>query len=113
MKIPAHNFTSDEFHVFVMLYAANTDGEITPEEESLMTTVLTPEQYTAVRQIFDQCDDNQALECIFSYREKYLATKADREQVMKDMATIYNISNHYHALERSVQKLFERMLNSL
>ena len=112
MTTPMHNFTYEEFHVFVMLYAANADGKITASEESLMTAVLGHEQYLAIKQVFDQLNDSQVLEYIFSYKDKYLASETDRNTILKDMARIYAADESFDIIEQGVHKLFERMLKS-
>lgn len=113
MPVPAHNFSYEEFHAFVMLYAANADGHITSKEENLISPTLNAEHYAEVKQIFNDCDDNEALALIFSYQNKYLASKADRDKILADMVLIYEAEAGFQHIERGVHKLFERMMNSL
>ncbi len=113
MPLPTHNFSYEEFHVFVMLYAANADGRITAKEEDLISPGISPESYEMVKRTFYQCDDNEALATILSYQNKYLNSKSDRDKVLADMTRIYEADAGFQQIERGVHKLFSRILNSL
>ena len=67
MPNQTENWTYEEFHAFVMLYAANTDGHITREEEELIVPTLTASEYIRIKSVFMACDDADALDIIFSY----------------------------------------------
>jgi hypothetical protein len=113
MPIPTHNFSYEEFQVFVMLYAANADGRITSKEEDLISPGLNPDAYDMVKRAFYQCDDNEALSIILSYQSRYLNSKSDRDRVLADMTRIYEADAGFQQIERGVHKLFSRILNSL
>lgn len=110
MPTHAHHFSYDEFHAFVMLYAANADGEISDKEEARAIAGLDKERYADVKKIFEQCDDNQALQIILSYQEQYMSTPADRDKILDDMTRIYEADGVFKVIERGVQHLFERLL---
>lgn len=105
-----NTWSYDEFHAFVMLYAANVDGHITQEETNLITPTLEPEAYKSVYGIFKQLDDSRALDVILSYREKYCATPADRQKILSDMVKIYEANSVFEQIERGVHSMFQRML---
>lgn len=110
MPLSTDTWSYDEFHAFVMLYAANTDGHITAEEEELIIPTLTAEQYTNVKSVFMACDDADALDIIFSLKDKYCKTQADKEKILADMKEIYAVSTSYVQMEHEIFRLFERML---
>lgn len=111
MSIPAHQFSYEEFHAFVMLYAANADGNISEKEEVCATSGLSKEQCAAVKQVFEQCDDNETLQVIFSYQDQYLATADDHEKVLADMRRIFEAEGGRSAMETVLQHMFKRLLN--
>jgi len=104
------NWTYEEFHAFVMLYAANTDGHITREEEELIIPTLTAAEYTRIKSVFMACDDADALDIIFSYRDQYCQTKADKDRILTDMVEICEANSGLEQIERGVLHIFERML---
>lgn len=110
MPLQTENWTYAEFHAFVMLYAANTDGHITMEEERLIVPTLSASEYTHIKSIFMACDDADALDIIFSYKDKYCQTPEEKAQILADMVEIYESSAAFGQIEREVYRLFERML---
>ncbi len=110
MAFQTENWTYAEFHAFVMLYAANTDGRITRAEESLIAPSLTEEEYARIKSIFMGCDDAAVLDIIFSFRDQYCATQADKDKILEDMMAIYKTNPAVGQIEREVLHLFNRML---
>jgi hypothetical protein len=110
MPNQTENWTYEEFHAFIMLYAANTDGHITREEEELIVPTLTAAEYTRIKSVFMACDDADALDIIFSYREQYCQTQADKDRILADMVEICEANSGLEQIERGVFHIFERML---
>ncbi|MDX2280452.1 MAG: hypothetical protein NW218_12765 [Saprospiraceae bacterium] len=108
-KIP-DNWTYEAFHAFAMLYAANADGEITEQEESLIKEQITPEVYAEIKTIFDNCDDADCLDGMLQYRNRYIATPADKERILKDMSAVFEVNHRYVQIERQLLHLLNRML---
>ncbi len=110
MPIQTDNWNYAEFHAFVMLYAANIDGHITREEETLIIPTLTAADYAKIKSVFMACHDADALDIIFSYKDQYCKTQADRDKIMADILEIYQTNPAVGQVEREVYHLFERML---
>ena len=110
LSMQNNEWTYEEFRVFAMLFAANTDGYITADEENLIAPALPPEQYERVKKFFEQCSDAEALDIILSYKEKYCATQAGKERVLADMRRIYEAHRGFDQVEHEVHHIFERIL---
>ena len=110
MPSQTDNWTYAEYHAFVMLYAANTDGRITLDEECLISPTLTAEEYTKIKSIFMACDDADALDIIFSYKDEYCRTQADKEKIIADMQEICQANPDFGQIKHEVLHLFERIL---
>ncbi len=104
------NWTYPEFHAFIMLYAANADGNISPEEGSLILPTLSEEAYARIRSVFLACDDADALDIILSYRDKYCRSQADKDKILADMMEIYNVKGNFEPIELGVLQLFKRLM---
>ncbi|HLP96091.1 MAG TPA: hypothetical protein VK168_18745 [Saprospiraceae bacterium] len=104
------NWTYPEFHAFVMLYAANTDGHITTEEEALIAPTITSDAYAKIKSVFMACDDSEALDIIFSYRDQYCSTEEDKSRILTDMMAIYQSHDKLGQVEREVYHLFQKCL---
>ncbi len=110
MPSQTDNWTYAEFHAFVMLYAAYTDGHISLEEENLIIPALTAEEYNHIKSIFMECDDADALDIILSYKDKYCKTQADKDKILADMQEIYTANAHFGRVEQEMHHLFKRLL---
>jgi hypothetical protein len=104
------NWTYPEFHAFVMLFAANTDGYITEQEEQLIAPTLTPDAYAKIKSVFMACDDADALDIIFSYRDQYCKTEEDKSRILADMMTVYASHEKLGQVEQEVHHLFKKCL---
>lgn len=103
------DWTYEEFRAFAMLFAANTDGRITTDEENLIAPTLSTEQYARVRQGFEQCSDAEALDIILICKEKYCSTPADKERVLADIRRIFETHHRFTQIDLEVQHIFERL----
>jgi uncharacterized membrane protein YebE (DUF533 family) len=103
------DWTYEEFRAYAMLFAANTDGQITADEENLIAPTLAPEQYAQVRQRFLQSSDAEALDIILLCKEKYCNTPADKERVLADMRSIFETHHRFTQIDLEVQRIFERL----
>jgi hypothetical protein len=99
-----------EFHAFVMLYAANADSRITPEELDLIRPTLPTEQYEAVQKVFKSCSDMVALDHILTYRDRYFPDTTAKKQLLADMEAIFKADHDFSPIERSVEHIFGRMI---
>jgi hypothetical protein len=109
IKKSENNWSYEEFHAFVMLYAANADSHITVEEEDQIIPTLPKEQYENVKKFFKKCSDSEALDLILSYRERYFSTPKDRAEIITDMQRIYKADNIFSQIERGVDTLFRKI----
>lgn len=105
-----NNWTYEEFHAFTMMYAANADGEITPEERKVILSNLTETEYDRIKAIFLACDDAASLDIILSYKDKYCRSQADKDKILADMMAIYQADASFDQIERGVHQLFKRMI---
>lgn len=102
-------WTYEEFRAFAMLFVANTDGDITTEEENVIAPTLPPDRYNRVRQRFQHCSDAEALDIILLCKEKYCNTPEDKERVLNDMRKIYETHHGSKQVDFEVHHIFERL----
>ncbi|MBV6442904.1 MAG: hypothetical protein DYG98_19605 [Haliscomenobacteraceae bacterium CHB4] len=103
------DWTYEEFRAFAMLFAANADSHITPDEEDLIRPTLTPGQYEHVKKRFLECSDAEALDTLLLCKEKYCSKPGDKERVLADMRSIYEAHHGFEQIEREVHHMFERL----
>lgn len=103
--------TKDEFRVMVMLYAANIDGNIQPEEVKVMLQKSDFETFDKVEKLFAKMNDMEVLNCIRENKNQYAATEADRLNLIHNLCTIIEADEKCTAMEEQIVRAITRMLN--
>ena len=63
--------SKEEFKVLVMLYVANSDGHVNPEEVRAMLERTSPKVYAEMKIKFSKMKDVEVLQCIEEYKKHY------------------------------------------
>lgn len=82
------NLSKEEFKVLLMLYVANSDGRVNPDEVRLMLEKTTPAVYVEVKRKFAKMNDVEVLQCIEELKKHYLTTDADRRELLADLKSV-------------------------
>ena len=101
----------DEFRAFAMLYAANAENGISPEEEIIIKSALPPDLYVLIRTRFDACSDAEALDILFEHRECHCADAGALDRLLSDMQKIYEAHESFSPVERNVHRIFKRIFS--
>ncbi len=80
--------SKEEFKVLVMLYVANSDGHVNPEEVRAMLERTSPKVYAGVKLMFTKMNDVEVLQCIEEHKKHYLTTDADRQELLADLKAV-------------------------
>ncbi|MBL7804265.1 MAG: TerB family tellurite resistance protein [Saprospiraceae bacterium] len=104
------DWTYEEFHAFTLLYAANTDGSVTPDEEALIAPTLPAESYAKIREAFFNASDAETLDIILSFKGKYCSTPADKERILADMRAVFEAHHGLEQIEREMLHMFDRLM---
>ena len=78
----------EEFKTLVMLYAANIDGNIHPEEVEVMLEKADVSTFKKVSKLFKKMGDNEVLECIRANKDRFAATVDDKEQLLNSFRSV-------------------------
>ncbi|HNM25108.1 MAG TPA: hypothetical protein PKL15_06745 [Saprospiraceae bacterium] len=104
------NWSYEEFHAFVLLYAANTDGNVTEDEERLISPTLPAESYARVRELFFKSSDAEVLDIIVAFKNKYCGTPADKERILADMRAVFEAHHGFEQIEREMLHMFDKLM---
>lgn len=110
MALPSTSWSKKELTTFILFYAASIDMVITEEEEAVIRSHCTGENYDRLKEIFNQCSDHEVLELILSYKDQYLSTPEDKEAMLEEMKKLFTADQQYATVERNTLSLFKRLL---
>ena len=105
---PKWNF--EEFTTYLLLYAANTDMELSPEEEVMIKNRISDDSYTAIKSQFDQANDYQHIQTILQYKGLYFPTEARARELMNMVKKVFMVDGHFSDLEQNSLRVLKRLI---
>ena len=102
--------TKEEFRALIMLYMANVDGEIHPNEVKVMLRKTDTNTYDRIMKLFSEMDENQVLECIHENKEVYANTEESRMELITDMFVVIDADNEITTKEEEILRAMEMVL---
>lgn len=109
-NITTMQLNKEEFKTLVMLYAANIDGNIHPEEVEVMLEKADVSTFKKVSKLFKKMGDNEVLECIRANKGRFAATAEDREQLLNGFRSVIQADERCTTMEKYLLKAIERIL---
>ena len=103
-------FAKDDFMILMMLYVANVDGKIQPDEIRVVLEHFEPSRVAEVRRKFNKMNDAELIRCIEDNKERLLTTEADKTQLMQDLQKIVEVDGHRRPIEEYILQAVEAML---
>lgn len=103
--------TKKEFTVLVMLYAANIDGNIQPEEVHVMLERSDFETVMKLEKLFGKMSDAKVIDCIRENRNRYAATQADKDALLADFRAIIEADEKCTLIEEHLYNAVSKILN--
>lgn len=105
---PKWNF--EEFTTYLLLYAANADMELSPEEVKLIKNRISEDAYQSIKQTFDEANDYQHIQTILEYKGLYFPTEARARELMNLVQQVFNIDGHFSQLEKNSLRVLKRLI---
>lgn len=102
--------TKEEFLLLVMLYAANIDGRIQPEEWQSIREKYNTDTIKRVRHQFEKMKDAEILECIEQNKHRLLTSDADRQQLLEELHRIVDADDKSAPVEVYLLNVVEQLL---
>lgn len=103
-------YTKEEFMILAMLYIANVDGRIQPDEVRVMLERFEPSALSEVRRRFNKMNDSELIRCLEDNKAEFASSKEDRILLMGDLQKIVAADGHCLAIEEYILKAVENLL---
>ena len=100
----------EEFKTLVMLYAANIDGSIQPEEVKIMLEKMGFETVEKMGKLFSKMSDAEVLASIRENKAQYAATEDDRLEILGDLCAIIEADEKCSVMEEQMIRVMRRVL---
>lgn len=110
MKENTANWNEHEFKVYLLLYAANADFQLSDEEKETILSKASQEEFKHVNKRFEKDNDFERLETILSFREKFFPTDSDIEKLIKELCRFLSCDDGMNLYERNFFILLKKLL---
>ncbi len=100
----------EEFKAIVMLYAANIDGNIQPEEVKVMLQKTDFDTVEKAEKLFAKMNDAEVLNCIRENKALYVNSEEDRLDLLSDLCAIIEADEKCTMMEESMIKAIRRII---
>ena len=104
------HWTYNEFLAFLMIYGAEMNQVLTPEELNFIKTRTGIEDIEKIKSSVDSISDAEALEAIDDYKSRFLSTPESKSKVKTDLEGLLNTPGNHSQFEKVVVHLIERLL---
>lgn len=102
----------EEFKTLVMLYAANIDGNIHPEEVEVMLEKADESTFKKVSKLFKKMGDAEVIDCIRENKNRFAVTQVETEQLLNDIRSAIEADERCTTMEKYLLKTVGRLLAS-
>ena len=103
-------WSSNEFRVYLLLYAANADFELKEEEKQLILSKAKMAEYLHIHKIFENDSDFEKIETILLFRQQFYPTEQDIERLIKEIAQLLKSDKEYNLYERNFFGMLQKLL---
>lgn len=110
MKTKISNMNPHEFKIYMMLFAAHADFELSPEEKALILSKTRKKEYLHIHEVFEKDNDYERIECILSYREKYFPSKTAVENLLKELYQLLEADGKSNVNEKNFMMGLRKLL---
>ena len=105
---PKWNF--QEFTTFLLLYAADADFVITPEEKDFILQRSNMQTFQKVWEEYKQMNDYEKIQTILAYKATHYPTVAQKNELMDLIKREFYADGDFSALERNVLITLDKLM---
>ena len=100
----------NEYLAFLLLYAADIDQQIKEEEKEIILKIVEQSEYKEIKKNFNKLNDYERIRLIQKHKAEFITTEEKKEEVFKNLKSIFLANDEYMAVERAVFMYLRKML---
>ncbi len=110
MSAEKTDWSYNEFLAFLMIYGAEMNYRLSPEELAFIKTKTGVADIDAIKRKVDHISDALALEQIDNYKKKYLVSPESQTKAKRDLEDLLKTPGMHSQLEKVVVHLIEKLI---
>ena len=103
-------WTYEDFLAFVLMYAGYSDNILKPDEQEAIERMVGEGKASMAKKVINKLNDQEQIELILSFKEKYFATKEAQEKMYADMTKIYHSDGVFNQIERIALMYLKKLI---
>ena len=100
----------DEFITFLLIHSSYADLEFTAEEEKLVKSYLSDEDYEEIVEAYDNMGEFETIETIQSYKGLHYPTVSQKQELLGRMKQLFKADGDYSKLEKKLYDFYSKLL---
>lgn len=104
------NLNSDEFMVFMLIYASFADYEISMKEIALIKSKYDGLLVDSTLSKFEKMSDFERVNFIMKNKAAYIQTDKDLDGIFEELETQFNVDGDYSKLEKGLDNFLRHLL---
>jgi len=103
------DYSLNDFLAYIMIYAADADFVITPEEETHIRTVVGDNAYNQMLDLFDSQNDKETQEFISMLRKQYVNEDSNKD-LLKIVKEVFLVDGYFVASEKALYEALKHLV---
>jgi len=100
----------EEFLCFLLTHSSHADMEFTSDEKALIINTYGEENYKKMNDIYEGLGDYEKLQSILKYKGVYYPTLARKEEILNEIAKLFEADGSYSKLEKTQMSFLKKLL---
>ncbi|MBL0310886.1 MAG: hypothetical protein IPP77_14815 [Bacteroidetes bacterium] len=110
MNIETNSWTYEEFLAFILLYAAEMNQDLSPNEMKFIEEKTGVEDIDRIRQHLDKISDTESIETIDHYKKVYLTTTESTLKAKRDLEALLKTPGVHSQFEKAAVHMIEKLI---
>jgi hypothetical protein len=103
------SWTKEEFLTYLMLFAANIDGNFSKKQQKVICTKAGKDTYEKMYELFAEQNEYVRLQNILGYNAE---TESSEAEIIQEMKNIFFLDNKLSGYEQHVLNLVQKLLKN-
>jgi len=104
------NWNLDEFITFLLIHASYADFDFSSDEEKIVKSLISPEDYSEISAAYDDMGEYQVVETILSYKGLHYPTVPQKQEMLGRMIQLFNSDGDFSTMEKKLYDFFNKIL---
>lgn len=104
------NWNLDEFITFLLIHASYADFDFSEDEEKIVKSLLSEEDYQEISSAYDAMGAYQIEETILSYKGLHYPTHAQKQEMLGRMMHLFDADGDFSTMEKKLYAYLDKLL---